>query len=694
MKILSDDLRRYEKKVWVVIVAVCFLALPAALTAADELPEEVEEVSGEALGEELFLFEDMPVVISASRQAQAINELSVPVSLITAEDIHYGGLTSIPEMLQFVPGVDFVPLSRTRWAVGVRGLHDFTSDRTLTLINGRIADSPMFGGSEFYRLPIMPEDIERIEVVRGPGGAAWGANAFTGVINIITKKPQDVQGWFGSTTFNEFGDAYSHLRWGATAGKWVWRTSVGYAHTENSDKAGAGDLESGTPALNPFIGFSSFSARDYSRNLRFDGEAAYSVSDATEILFGLGYSHDEMGDFEFAGYFPQEDAWLETVRPYVKLDHQFEDGGSGYLQWFGNFMSSQLPSLYKGRSNENDIEGQLNIPLDDHQLSVGGNVRLIHLSIDERTSDDLMLSGAPYDEQLAGMFLIDRWQVSNRFTLEGQVRGDWYSETQTDWSSRLTGLYAIDEQKDHIVRMSWAKAFRAPLASLREVEVTRISLGMPGVNAFNVLSSDDLDNEEAWSLEAGYTGKIAEGLNVRLDGYYQRFSKLIGYSRLPDPMAPMLNRAFYEADNIDGADSYGCELEIEKKSKLGRVSAWYAYNDFQEDQSRQNVRAYAPAKHKAGLTGRIFLPDDWAFNANYRYTNVTHPLVEDTAFDVPVTHRLDLTVSKEIAQGMGEFMIGVSDLLNKTEGPNWGVGQITAHEIPGRTFFARMQFSF
>ena len=82
-------------------------------------------------------------VISASRQAQKIGELSVPVSVITADDIHYSGLTSIPEILQFAPGVDVIRLSRERYAVGVRGLHDLISDRTLALINGRSAESPL-----------------------------------------------------------------------------------------------------------------------------------------------------------------------------------------------------------------------------------------------------------------------------------------------------------------------------------------------------------------------------------------------------------------------------------------------------------------------------------------------------------------------------------------------------------------------
>ena len=693
MKPTNHRSRCYGKRLCVIMVGAC-LCLPAMATASDDASAEASE---DVFGDELLLFEDMPIVISASRQAQAINQLSVPVSLVTAEDIHYSGLTSIPEILQFVPGVDFIQLSRHRWAVGVRGLHDFTSDRTLTLINGRIADSPMFGGSEFYRLPIMPEDIDRIEIVRGPGGAAWGANAFTGVINIITKKPADVQGWLGSNTTNEFGDSFSHLRWGASAGKLSWKTSVGYSHTENSDDAGAGEYESGNPAVNPLIGYGGFTARDFHRNIRFDGDLVYSCSDATQIAFGVGYSHDEMGDFEFAGYYPRDKAWLETARPYVKLDHEFEDGSSGYLQWFGNFLSSKLPSLYKGRSYENDLEAQWNVPIGAHQLSLGGNVRLIRLSMDVRSDQDLMLDGEPYDEQLAGIFLIDRWQVNDRLTLEGQVRGDWYSETHTDWSSRLTALYALDDKNNHIVRTSWAKAFRAPMASLREVQLSHISMapvGLPGVNAFNVLPSNDLENEETWSLEAGYTGRIAEDLSLRIDGYYQRFAKMIGYSSVPDPMAPLLDRAFYQGDNIDGAHSYGAELEIEKKLKSAKVSAWYAYNDFQEDQPHQNFRSYAPAKHKVGLKGRVFLPDDWTFNTNYRYTNVTNTLSTDTIDDIPVTHRLDMTISKEIADGAGEFMIGVTNLLYKNDGPNWGIGQISAHELPGRTFFARAQFRF
>ena len=639
-------------------------------------------------------------VISASRQAQKIGELSVPVSVITADDIHYSGLTSIPEILQFAPGVDVIRLSRERYAVGVRGLHDLISDRTLALINGRSAESPLFGGSEFYRYPVLLEDIERIEVVRGPGGAAWGANAFTGVINIITKKPEDVLGGFVSTNIDEFGDSYTHLRYAEKNGKWSWRTSVGYSDYESSDEAGAGRYVSGNQTLtgNPLLGmgFNDFSARDYFRSFLFSGEAFYNYSENTVISFGTDYSHNVLGSYEFLGYYPSGNGWHETVRSYAKLDHQFDDGSSGYLQWSGNFANSWVPCLMKWFTMQNDIEGQYNFKVgDSHDVSVGGNLRFIRISTETRNPSDLIYSGEPYDEQLVGMFLIDRWHANDRLTFESQIRGDWYSETQTDWSTRLSALYALDDPKDHTLRFSFAKAYRSPLANLRETSTNRLSLagmGFPGFWAINAMAPSDLENEETWALEAGYTGRLTDSLTLRADTYYQRFTKLIGYRIIPDPLP--LGRSFYRPDNIDGADSWGTELELAVERKTGRLSAWYAYNDFQEDISHQMIRSYAPAQHKVGLTGRLFLDDGWTLNANYRYAGTTPVVGDTTIFDVGASHRLDLAVAKKFAEGRGELMIGVSDVFNKTNGPNFGIGEVTAHETPGRTFFVAMQLRF
>jgi iron complex outermembrane receptor protein len=649
-------------------------------------PEDLFDMSIEELME-------VPIVVSAARQEQKIGQLSVPVSVITDEDIHYSGLTDIPEILQFSPGIDMLRISRFRYAVGVRGLHEFISDRTLVLINGRSAESPLFGGSEYYTLPILMEDIERIEVVRGPGGAAWGANAFNGVINIITKKPEDVLGVFSSTTMTEFGDSYTHIRVADKQDKWKWRVSVGYEDLKNSDDAGAGRYVSNTTAgVDALMGFSSFTANDFMRNWRFDSEAFYDYSDQTRISFGTGYSHAQVGDWEFGGYYPRENGWYETVRSYTKLEHEFEDGSNGYLQWFGNFANSRVPSLMKWNWMQNDIEGQLNFKAADaHNVTIGGNLRFIRLDIEQQDTQQLTYVGEPFDEQFAGAFLIDRWILNDRLTFEGQIRGDWYSETQTDWATRLTALYAMDEKKDHMLRFSFAKAFRTPFTSPRNAWTSRVPLPWPDVYAFNVRPADEMENEEIYSLEAGYTDKLTDNLTLRADTYYQRFTELIGYTKTYDSYGI----PYHKAENIDGADAWGTEVELALQGKPGKISAWYAYNDFKEDSSQQGIRAYVPAEHKAGLTGRLFLSDGWTFNANYKYTDTTRKLdLDTTLLEVGPSHRLDLDLAKEFAKGKGEFMIGVSDLLNKTDGPNFAIGQLTAHDVPGRMFFARMQLRF
>ncbi len=286
-----------------------------------------------------------------------------------------------------------------------------------------------------------------------------------------------------------------------------------------------------------------------------------------------------------------------------------------------------------------------------------------------------------YNEILAGLFLIDRWQMTDRLTFEGQIRTDYYSETKMDWSTRLTTLYAMDEAKDHILRFSFARAFRTPLASLRKAETLRIPLPN-GRYAFRVLTPESLENEKTWSIEGGYTGIFSQNTKITLNTYYQRFEKLISY-------------ADWRAQNIDGMDSYGVEFELEKTMTSGNVSAWYAYNGTHLDRTGQTTRSYAPADHKVGATGRLFLPQDWSLNANYRYTNKTKTYAQaDLLTPVNTSHRLDLNLAKRLAGGRGEFMVGVTDVFNKTIGPNGGLGFLTTHETPGRTFFARVQVYF
>jgi outer membrane receptor protein involved in Fe transport len=664
---------------------------------SEDLPEESVPTGSEE--DELLMFEDIPVVISASRQKTEVKWLSIPTSIVSAEDIHYSGLTDIPEVLQFVPGVDVRRVDRNRYSVGVQGPSEVLSDKTLVLIDGRSAYSQFFGGAEWLRFPLILEDIKRIEVVRGPGGAAWGANAFTGMINVITKEPEDCLGYLASTSWDHFGDTYNQMRWADKQGKLSWRISTGYKGLKNSDRTGAGDYTTFAPQLAALTGYDTFRARDFNRSWVFDNKFVYDLTEKTKLSPGVAYSHVQTGTWEFFGYYPKGNARYETTRLFTRVDQEFSKDTTGYLQWFANLDNTGWANHLSYAIAENDIEGQLNFRLGKHHMSAGGNVRLLNIR-DKPPNDPQAISlvGAPFKEQWAGAFLIDRWEVTDRLTLEGQFRGDWYSETQEDWSARASALYALDEGKKHIVRLSGAKAFRAPTVGRRTAEAHTIPLPSPPFppNWFtsNLLPVYPLRNEEIYSLEAGYTGQLAKGLTFRADGYIQRCNDMIGVRQIPDPWGV---RIFAAMDNIDDATAWGSTTELAYENKIGRLSAWYSYSVFQleEGELEQDCQSYLPAKHKTGLSGRLFLPDNWVLNGNFRYTTgqVLRSILRPT-WRMPDEYRLDLTVSKKVFKDHGEIMIGVSDLLNQTDPPIYDAGQLSAHDTPGRTFFVRFQLEF
>jgi len=631
-------------------------------------------------------------VVSSSRLPTQSNYLSTPVTVITAEDIHYSGATTIPEVLQFAPGVDVRRLDRQRYIVGVRGLFGTYSDRTLILIDGRPAMDPVFGTTHWEDLPVLMEDIERIEIVRGPVGAAWGANAFNGTINIITKKPDQCTGGLISTTISAFGDTYTHLRYAQTEGQWSWKASAGYDDVKDSDAAGAGRYVSGIPAANPLMGFDSFEARDWGRHYKFDTQAEYRVDNQTRYSFGVAHSSGQEGGFELGGAFPRRDILTEYTRMFARTDHQIDDDTSIYIQWFGDYWDTHCRVLTDHVTYmENDLETQINFkPADDHTASAGGNVRWNSMTTHNYSPlDEIEFDRNEYNEYWAGVFLIDRWSVTDRFTLEGQMRLDNYSETTTDWSTRLTALYALDEQQNHILRAGFARSFRSPNLAVRSG--TADYLQAPGVGSLFIgkSSPDSLDNEGIYSFEAGYTGRLNKNLSLDIDGYYQRMEKLIGVSTVRD-MFGVTTETF---GNIDGANAYGMETSLTWQHKMGTVRAWYAYNALVTDEFGQVTRSIPPSQHKIGLNGRWYVDKDWTFNTNYVFQSAVKAF-GTSAGDAKCSDRLDLTLSRKFAKGEGEFMVGVMDVLNKNTEPVYDSVNITALETPGRTFFARLQIKF
>ena len=646
-----------------------FFGSPVGWSAEAKLPPPIDPQ-----GDELSLFNDLPVVVSASRQQTAINKSPVPVSVVSSEDIQAGGHYRIEEMLRFVPGVDVLRIDRNYYAVGVRGFHGTISDRTLTLINGRNADSSTFGGSEFYRQPLLVGDIDHIEVVRGPGSAAWGANAYNGVINIITKDPEDTLGIQGASTVTGFGDSYTEARWSEVSGPFSWRIGGFYEYHRSSSNA---------------LDDQSFPDNDWGEKKGTDNEVVLRLNSATTLRGGLGYALIDCGSFEFLGRQSTNEDSFETTRAFLRFDQDLSEDFSYRLGWYGNFLNTVRQAVFNDRTQENVAELQLDYQgFHQHKITLGGEWRAIDIeALSNGNPTQINLINAPYHEQRYGAFLIDRWEMFERFALEGQLRGDNYSGTESDWAGRVAGLYGIDKQQHHVLRLAAARAYRTPLPALRNSSYTNLSLPLI------VIPNDDLENEKTWSIEGGYVGQYDTEIMTRVDTYYQRYENLIGFKATPTGAQPQ---------NINGADGYGGEIEVgwtpmtQWSSQRAKWTTWYGLNYLETDTVNQEIRGFLPSRHKVGSTIHLPLPNRFAFAVNYAYNNSTNDpdANSPTPQHIGIHHQCDITLSYAIPQWRGEIMMGVWDVFHQEDDPVYATGTYTPHETPGRTFFVRGQLGF
>jgi iron complex outermembrane receptor protein len=164
---------------WLALLLGLWAAAPARAQLADLSLEELMDIE----------------VFTASRRPERLAQTPAAAAVLTRDDLRRAGVTSIPEALRLVPGMEVARLSTARWAVTARGFNDLFANKLLVLIDGRSVYTPLFSGVFWDELPFDLDEIERIEVIRGPGAALWGANAVNGIVNIITRSAADAPDW-------------------------------------------------------------------------------------------------------------------------------------------------------------------------------------------------------------------------------------------------------------------------------------------------------------------------------------------------------------------------------------------------------------------------------------------------------------------------------------------------------------------
>ncbi len=161
-------------------------------------------------------------VTSAGRKEQNLKDIPAAVFVIDQDDIRNSGVTSIPEALRMVPGIQVARITSSKWAISSRGFNGTFSNKLLVQLDGRSVYSPTYSGVYWDIQQVVLEDVERIEVIRGPGATLWGANAVNGIINIITKQSSDTQGTMLSVGGGNHEDSMASLRHGFQLGDDVY----------------------------------------------------------------------------------------------------------------------------------------------------------------------------------------------------------------------------------------------------------------------------------------------------------------------------------------------------------------------------------------------------------------------------------------------------------------------------------------
>lgn len=208
---------RFDSARHVLLSIVCLVFLAASGQGAEAPVPPAEDLSELSI-EELLDLE----VFSVSRKDQPQFRVASAVHVLTGEDLRRSGVMSIPEALRLVPGMSVARLNANRWAITCRGFSEYYANKLLVMIDGRTVYSPIFSGVMWEENDVMLEDLDRIEVIRGPGATSWGANAVNGVVNILSKSARDTQGWLLSTGCGTELQNQTALRYGGAAGENTW----------------------------------------------------------------------------------------------------------------------------------------------------------------------------------------------------------------------------------------------------------------------------------------------------------------------------------------------------------------------------------------------------------------------------------------------------------------------------------------
>ncbi len=630
------------------------------------------------------------LITSVSKKTQKLSEASSAIYVITAEDIRRSGMLTIPELLRMVPGLHVARTSGNSWAITSRGFNGLFSDKLLVLMDGRSVYDPLSSGVYWDVQDTPLEDIARIEVIRGPGAALYGANAVNGVINIITRSADETQGGLLSAGAGTEERGFATFRYGGKAGEDThYRVYGKYNNRDSLALPDGSDANDETQ-----IGRAGFRVDMLPSNddaLTIQGDAYKGTADQDNPL-PIAMVPDLT--------YPEDNQDLSGANLLTAWDHEFNPTNNLSLQAYWDYTNREHPSQdYARHTFDLDFDHRFQF-LDTNEFVWGLGYRI--------TTDDLRNSYAVTfdpdsrtDQTFSGFAQLESRFASDalHFTLGSKVEHNDYTGWEVQPSARLA--YMTGWQSTFWGAIS--RAVRVP-ARLVDFKLIPQVAGTPASPILvTVFGDEDVESEVANTIEFGYRQTIAHNLKLDIATYYNQYENLSSFDSAVLYFEPLgttpptsTNMVFplTRSDNFEG-ETYGIEIAADWiVLPTWTLSAAYTYLHMSlESTSGVQITPNTPEEmeeadpnHQFNIRSYVELPFDLEWDTMVYWVD------ELTSLGIDSYTRLDMRLGWQAMDNLNFSLVG-QNLLDDQNREYDQQGGPTITE-PERAGYVKVEWTF
>jgi iron complex outermembrane receptor protein len=560
-------------------------------------------------------------VSSVSKKDEKLNDAAAAIFVLSNDDLRRSGATTVADALRLVPGLQVAAIDSSTWAVSARGFNSQYANKLLVMIDGRSVYSPIFSGTYWDAQQVFLDDVDRIEVIRGPGATVWGANAVNGVINILSKSARDTQ---GGLIYGGGGDVHRVLSGARYGGKisedTYYRIYGNYQLNDDFRQA------NGRPANDSWdLGKGGFRVDHYPGNggqLTWQGDGyAGNLANRTGDSYG----------FNTLGRWTQSISERSSYEVQAFFDHTFRNDDLGEVSLDTADLSWQHTF---GLGERNDVIWGLGYRFTDTRFHQANNPGITIVD------DNVPLN-------LFSAFIQDEFKIipdQLTFTLGTKVEHNDFTGIEVQPSARLM----FKPTENQTVWAAVSRAVRTP-SEMEGKEFFNIALGAPGVGPRgglyvpSLVGNLDVKSEVLWAYELGYRIQPTHRVSVDVATFYNDYSHLLGrQSGSFIPGAPVGILAFEPVNSLRG-ESYGGEAVLTvAATDAWRLSASYSLLMLQvqgepaSDAASLELRA---PTHQAVLRSSYDFTRHASLAAQLRYVDNVQAVAAYVTADIRLSYR-------------------------------------------------------